>query len=926
MNLRFYIIFIFLICYKTVCDAQVIGTDSTTFDVSQQKELSVKIDSFITLSKDTLDGFGDPNNISLDTLKLNIDPLTKIKISKSGLDDEVAYSARDSSYTDLVANKIHLYGNAEVNYQSINVKADSIVIDFKNNILEGYELVQPRSKNKEKPTFKESDKTFTFRSIRYNFKTKKGLVMNAITTEGEFNIVGETTKYIGATTDSLGIELDDEIYNKDAIITTCNHDPPHFGIRASKLKFVPNKVAVLSVAQLELGGVPTPLILPFGFFPLAKGKSSGILFPSYDYSDAQGFTLRGLGYYMPISNGVDLRLISNISTRGSLLLQSNFTYAKSYSYRGTATLSYNNQITERPSDGTKESLKSFGLQLTHNQDAKSHPYRNIGGSINIQTNGLDQRAFNDAQSVLASTYSSSFNFAHTMPSTPFQFTASFNHSQNTQTRQMEITLPNMALTSNTLFPFKKKNSTREVWTDNIAVSYNTDFRNFVRTADSSLFTQQTLDNLQTGLRQRGNLSTNFRVLKYLNVSPNASVEEYWFMKKYKRVFDPTKVKLDTITNDTLGFNAPREEFNRGFTTFRNINTSISINTQIFGVKKFNKGFVRGIRHVLKPNLNFNYAPANKMPYERTVDTDTRPLFNNPQTYSILENGPFGSLRGNEEQKSITFGLLNIFEAKYRTKKDTADRNIRLFDNININGGYNFAADSFQWSPITITGNTTVLKGLTNFNFGAMYSPYAYNSNDKITKQTVWDNRNRVLEFRSFRGQFTTSVTFARIKDILNPGAALKKQKQEEERKAKQKLAKEALGSNPFATEDEKSPTIIEDPISIWFDNFNISHNYNFEVRPINRRDTFVVTSHSINMSGNVPLTKNWTMSIGNIAYDIKNKSFVYPEFGFSRNLHCWQMNIRWAPNNGFYSFFIGVQSNAFSFLKYNYNQGFSGFR
>ncbi|MFZ1561340.1 MAG: hypothetical protein WAT37_15515, partial [Saprospiraceae bacterium] len=69
-----------------------------------------------------------------------------------------------------------------------------------------------------------------------------------------------------------------------------------------------------------------------------------------------------------------------------------------------------------------------------------------------------------------------------------------------------------------------------------------------------------------------------------------------------------------------------------------------------------------------------------------------------------------------------------------------------------------------------------------------------------------------------------------------------------------------------------------------------------------------------------PLTKNWSMNIGNIAYDFKNKSFVYPYFSFARDLHCWQMNFTWAPSNGVYSFFIGVKSSALSFLKYDYGQ------
>ncbi|MBK8668827.1 MAG: hypothetical protein IPN89_04885 [Saprospiraceae bacterium] len=188
------------------------------------------------------------------------------KLSKDAIQDEIKYDARDSSRIDLVNEKIHLYGGAVVDYQKLKLTANYMVIDFANNIIEGYFKKDSLSNTKEKPTFTDGENTFTYNEIKYNFKSKKGLVNHAITQQGEFNLVGSTTKYISGQTDSLGVKSDDEIYNQNAIITTCTHDPPHFGIRAGKLKFVPNKLAVMSVAQVEIAGVPTPLFLPFGFF------------------------------------------------------------------------------------------------------------------------------------------------------------------------------------------------------------------------------------------------------------------------------------------------------------------------------------------------------------------------------------------------------------------------------------------------------------------------------------------------------------------------------------------------------------------------------------------------------------------------------------------------------------------------------------
>ena len=923
MKINVYIVFFFNMCLITLLNSQdkpvILKSNDTyadTIRLNTAKLISVK---------DSL-----PQSDSLGLAFKNDSTVVQelgYKLSKDAIDDQVKYDARDSSWIDLINKKIHLYGGASVDYQKIKLKANYMVIDFANNIIEGFEVKDSLGKVKEKPTFADGDNTFTYREIKYNFKSKKGLVNHAISKQGEFNLVGSTTKFIAGDTDSLGVKADDQIYNEDAIITTCTHDPPHYGIRAGKLKFVPNKLAVMSVAQVEIARVPTPLFLPFGFFPLAKGKSSGLIFPSsYEYNEQLGLGFREIGYYWPVNDYMDLKVTGDIYTRGSYGFRVNTNYKKRYGYTGNITLGHSNNIRDNDRDGTKLSQKSFNISIRHQQDAKAHPYRRLGGSINIQTNRYDQRVYENPQTALVNQYSSNFSFTHDMPGTPFRFAAEFRHSQNTQTRVMDITFPNMTLRMNTIFPFKRKNSTQEVWTDNIALSYNSEFRNFVKTTDTTLFTQQTLNDIQTGLKQNASLSTNFRVLKYFNVSPNINYDETWLLKRYKLTFDQDSILRDTLsenplTFDTLGYKSPVESFESGFNAFRTLNAGISINTQIFGTIKGGSGFFRGIRHVVKPNISFNYKPENKLRYEDVVKTDARPAFDNPRTYSILSNGPFGTLQGSQEQMGISYGITNVIEAKYYSKKDTIEKKVRLFDNININGNYNFAADSFQWSDIGVSGNTTVLKGLTNFNFRALYSPYVYDTKGKITQQTVWDKGKILPEFRTLGGQFNTSLSFGKIREIFggkkesaNPNSTNNKDKPNVTPNASDQL------SNNNSEEEKQKEEEKDITLADWFVNFNISHSLNFEFRKVIAKDTFFVSNHSVNISGSIPLTKNWNMNIGNIAYDFKNKAFVYPYFSFARDLHCWQMNFTWAPANGVYSFFVGVKSSALSFLKYDYGQ------
>lgn len=900
MKLKFYIVLLILIYNSDFCFSQK-SPEIVVPKSSEKDSLTINLRNLNKL-KDTIP-VNDSTRLSSLTDTTDVQELG-YKISKDALDDNVKYDARDSSWIDLVNKKIHLYGGAVVKYQKIELKANYMIIDFANNIVQGFEKKDSTSKDTEKPTFADGDNTFTYREIKYNFKSKKGIVNHAISKQGEFNLVGSTTKFIGGAVDTLGGKEDDRIFNKDAIITTCTHDPPHFGIRAGKLKFVPNKVAVMSVAQVELAKVPTPLFLPFGFFPLAQGKSSGLIFPSsYEYNEQLGLGFREIGWYWPVNDYLDLKLTGDIYTRGTHGVRLNTNYKKRYGYTGTVTIGYANNILENQNDGSKQSSKAFNINIRHDQDSKAHPYRRMGGSVNIQTNRYEQRVFENPQAALTNQYSSGFSFQHDMPGTPFRFSAEFRHSQNTQTRVMDITLPNMSLRMNTLFPFKRKNATEEKWTDNIALTYSSEFRNFVKTTDTTLFTQQTLNDIQTGLQQKASVSTNFRLFKYINVSPNINYEESWLTKKYKLTFSQDSIIRDSLTQDTLGFEAPLSSFESDLGAYRNMNAAISMNTQVFFGLKGGSKFFRGARWVAKPNVSLNYQPENKERYEAVVDTDTRSRFNKPQTYSIFTNSPFGTLTGNERQFGIGYGITNIIEAKYYSKKDTIEKKVRLFDNISVNGNYNFAADSFQWSNISITGNTTVLKGLTNFNFSALYSPYVFDENDRRTQTTVWENGKIIPEFRRLGGQFSTAVSFGKIKEIFSKNKEANSKSTDEKK------------TNNGEPEKPKETSLAE-----WFSNFNIGHSFNFEYARVKGKDTLFVSNHGVNVSGSIPLTKNWNINVGNIAYDFKNKSFVYPYFSFARDLHCWQMNFTWAPANGVYSFYVGVKSSALSFMKYDYGQ------
>ena len=928
----YYITILFLICWISPSSGQV-DTVSTppvkkSINISQSRDTVPP--TFGTVSNDTIPpGIG---TITSDTIPPGIgtfssdtiprdsvaDVVLDFKKSESGLDTEVDYGG-DSIWLDVNEKKYHLYGKAHVDYGEMKLKAGYIIFDIENDIAEAFSIRDKRGKEVQEPEFNMGESTFKYNQLKFNFKTKKGIVTDAITQEGEFYVFGAKTKFISSEGDSL--LTDDEIYNTDALITTCNHEFPHYGIRTRKLKIVPNKLAVVGFSQMEIAGVPLPIFLPFGFFPLVKGESSGLIFPEdYEYDDDLGLGFREIGYYFPINDYLDLKLTGDIYTRGTYRIRANTTYRKRYAYSGRINLGFANNKIENSSNGLINSNKSFSINISHNQDQKAHPYRTIGGSINIQTNNYQQRNFNDVNSQLNNRLNSNFYFRHSMPGTPFSFSAGLTHDQNNQNRQVNITLPDIKLNMNQIFPFKRNGGGKEKWYEKFSLKYDLAMKNVVKATDTTLFTMETLDNMQTGVSHDASTNASFNVLSYFNFSTNARYQELWYFTTRQIDFDPTP-EVDTIiqvdpegrqitTYDTTSYGSQIESIERGFTPVRLFNAGFNLSTQIFGTKRFSKGFLRGVRHIMKPRVSFNFSPDSRSRYLEMVDSDSRDEFNNPLEYNPFSGGAIRAPSLSERQMAVRFELQNVVEGKYYSKKDSTEKKFKILNTLNFSSGYNFAADSIHWDDVRFTGNTRIL-GITDVRFNGTYTPYVYNGNRK-TATTLWEDRGKLLEFRNFSTTLSTNIRFTEIRDLI---------------RGKKSNQRRTGGRNQGGTggnrNDGRSNANEAEKESILdlLNGFSINHRYTLNIRKQSDGSKELdVGAHTISIRGNIPLTKKWNMTLGNISYDIKNKSFVYPTLGLSRDLHCWNMTFNWYPRNGVYSFFVGVKSNTLSFVKYNYGQ------
>lgn len=802
----------------------------------------------------------------------------------------IIYGSKDSNIIDLVHQKIYLYGEAYIKYEDFEIKSDYIVFDLGNNEVEAYSPPEVTSR----PSFKTGDQNVIADRIRYNIDTEKGIVHGARVGMNQLYIHGAVTKFVKAGSDSL--HIDDVIYNRNALITTCDKDHPHWGIRTSKLKLIPDKIAIIGPANMELGGIPIPFILPFAFAPLFDFNqgTSGLIFPQDPFytSPDLGIGIRGLGYYFALSDYMDLSVKGDIYSRGSWALNTSSNYKKRYKFNGAVNLSFSKQLRETEGNLFPSIQNSYSISINHNQDGRAHPYRTLGGSLRFTVNDFDRRNYAEPEAQLNSQINSNFAYGYRL-NDKLNFSTAINHSQNTLNRSISFTLPQMQLRMSRVFPFKKENSSSndEAWFEKINVQYDGKFQNSVSTVDTLLFTKETLESFRSGFSHSMNIGANYNVLEYFSLSTNIDYDEFWYLQTREL----TGIDSNGITIS---------EINGGFTPLRDLRLSTNLNTNIFGTLQFAKGWLRGIRHTMRPSIGMSYAPSSEG-YYKYFNIDPT----NPGSEKIQYN-PFSSSNGanvfsnrflDQGGMLLTYSIANTLEGKYYSRKDSMEKKFNLLNSLSVSGNYNLTADSLKWSTVSMSASTNIFQNLSALNINASFDPYIKDGFNRLNK-TEWSVNKRLLRLENISASISTSFSLKELRDFFSG-----------------RSKDEGQANNSRNTSPNAKQSVFNYPeLFSWFEEFRFNHIFQMRFYDDNGTKKFETSVHSVQVTtGNIPLSDNWAMRIGNLSYDFKEGRFVYPSFTISRNLHCWDLNISWQPQADTYSFYIGVKASPFSeFIKY----------
>ncbi len=258
-----------------------------------------------------------------------------IIISPDAVDLPIVYNAEGYMKTDLKTKKVSLVQNAKVTYGTIELTADSIVLNMETGSVYATGRIDSTGKMAGKPVFKDGSEEFESRELTYNFKSRKGVIQN-ITTEQEGGFLqSQKTKR----------QEDGTLHVNKSKFTTCDAEDPHFYLALNRAKVYPGEKMVSGPAYMVIADVPLPLIVPFGFFPVQKRRASGIIMPKYGSEARRGYFLSNGGYYFALTDYFDLKLTGTAYTNGTWLADAATTYKLRYRFSGSFGFSYANNVT-----------------------------------------------------------------------------------------------------------------------------------------------------------------------------------------------------------------------------------------------------------------------------------------------------------------------------------------------------------------------------------------------------------------------------------------------------------------------------------------------------------------------------------------------------------------------------------------------------
>ncbi len=804
----------------------------------------------------------------------------KVKIS------DVTYSAKDFYDIDETTKRAYFYNEAVIEYDDMKLSAGYIMLDYGNGIAYARSILDSAGRQTQKPIFEQGEQQYDAYSMVYDFNTKRGYIRNVKTQQMDGYGAGRDVRKEG----------ENVYYASDFYFSTDEKlrgwidgtgEETDYYIRSNRVKMTAGESLVTGFTQLYIADVPTPLVLPFAFFPLNTYPASGVLLPSYEVTDEQGFGLTGLGYYFVLNDYIHAELRGDIYTKGSWALRSKVDYFWKYHFTGQVQFDFSHLVYGEIGLPTYSKSKPWRVGWTHRQDNKWIPGLTMSASVNMSSSGYYETALNEIYQnnyINNSVTSSSVNISKSWGDSPFNTSLTLTHSQNNAQNQMSMTFPTLLVSMNRIYPFKKEDSDGKKWFEKINLQWNMTATNTVSNLPIDQFmTPEMWKKAKMGITHRIPLSATYKVFKYFSLTLNANYNEDWNFKYLKKHWDEN---TGTLVADTLS----------GFKALRTFSTSASLSTMVYGTFNFSeKGSLRAIRHTVSPSLSYTFAPdfsTDFWGYYYAVQTGDK--LAELQYLSYFDSGvgissppTFGG-----QQQSLSFSLSNNFEAKVADKSDTTGTKTKKLKLLNLSTSisYNLAATQFKLSQsIPIYGSTSFFNNRIGVNFRFAFRPYKVDEDYRLIDEYCFP----VMNFASMSTDFSISS------DDFKKG----KEKKEDSKNS------------------DSEGTYGDDGYMLYAPKWSLRFGYTYSYSKTSKTPS---VTNSVTLGGSLEFSRNWKMEV-NTGYDFFQSRVTDLRFFFARQLGTWSMNLTWAPISNYsstYSFFIGVSASLLRDLKYQQNKNY----
>jgi hypothetical protein len=837
------------------------------------------------------------NSSQKDSVQLNVNELvaTKTAIKKDTtknplLEGIVNRKAKDYERLDQRKKRLTLYNEAELHYQDFILKSGIIVFDYEKNEVYAGRLKDSAGVYSQFPYFKQGENIIEPDSIRFNTKTGKAQIWNTRSKQGEMFLRSEVSKR----------ENDSVIFFKKARFTTSdNIEKPEYYFLAYKAKLVPKKKFVTGLTHMYIADVPTPIGVPFSFFPMTNKNTSGVIMPAPVKNNDRGYFLQNGGYYFALSDYYDLAILGDYYTNGSYALRSETSYAKKYKFNGNFQVRYENQVLGEKGFPGYARTNQYNIQWSHSQDAKASANSRFSSSVNFGSSKYFRQSLNivNVGSNLNNTLSSSISYSKTVPIVPLvNFSVAVTHNQNTNTEIVNLTLPSFNASVDRIFPFAKQDGIKKGIFQNINFQYGLKGDNRISTKEEFLFKSQMFDTAIAGLAHTIPISTNFKIFKYFSVTAGTAFAENWVFNTNEKIFNTSTNKVEIVRKN-------------GFDSYRTYNFSSSIGTTIYGTYTFKESNkIQALRHLIRPSISYGYTPSFERYYDYYTDNQ-----GNYISYSRFENTLLGA-PGLVVSNSIGIGISNSLEAKVldAASKKVTTKKISLLNQFNFSTSYNLTAEKFKLEPISFIGGTSLFDNKLGVNFGARFDPYDLDRNNQKINEFSINNGNGLARMTSSNITLNYSVS---SNDFSN------------EKKSKQTVQNggrddDLFGSATDLSNQDESLFKKNDTKKQQTELYNFKFPWDLRVaysltysNTTNQRE---ITTNSLMVSGNIDLAVKWKMGFSS-GYDFAKKGISYTQLRFERDLESWRMSFSIVPIGvySYWNFFIGIKSSMLSDIKWD---------